>query len=100
MGVKCVVRHSGEKFEMKWDGIADKTVLARDSHIKEVDNWKGFMDSLNEKNICLTPWCNVKACEERIKDHSKDESMQKMADANEDEAVLTGSAKTLCIPYE
>lgn len=23
-----------------------------------------------------------------------------MADANEDEAILTGSAKTLCIPYE
>lgn len=113
--MRCVVRHSGEKFDLKWDGIADKTaelmeqihhqmydkaLKTRNSHIKEVDNWKDFMDSLNEKNICLTPWCNCKKCEERIKDHSKEESLQKMADANEDEAILTGSAKTLCIPYE
>lgn len=23
--VKCVVRHSGAKFELKWDGIVEKT---------------------------------------------------------------------------
>lgn len=26
--------------------------------------------------------------------------MQKMLEANEDESLLTGAAKTLCIPYE
>ena len=58
------------------------------------------MEALNQKNIVLTPWCDVKKCEEKIKDQSKEDSMQKMLEANEDEAILTGSAKTLCIPYE
>jgi len=77
-----------------------KAKEARDSHLKVVDNWKDFMEALNGKNICLTPWCDRKKCEEKIKDVSKEESLAKMLESNEDEALLTGSAKTLCIPYE
>lgn len=88
--VKCVLRHSGAKFELKWDGIAEKTselmetihhdmyakaLAHRDAAIKEVDNWKDFMSCLDAKNICLTPWCDQKKCEEKIKDHSKEESL-------------------------
>ena len=36
-----------------------KALEARDSHIKEIDNWKDFMDALNGRNLCLAPWCNV-----------------------------------------
>jgi len=78
----------------------DKAKAARDSHLKHANNWKDFMDALNAKNICLAPWCDTVACEKKIKDHSKEESTAKMLEANEDEAILTGSAKTLCIPYE
>jgi len=58
------------------------------------------MTALNNKNICLAPWCDTAACEIRIKDQSKEESLANMEAANEGEVVLTGSAKTLCIPYE
>lgn len=113
--VRVAVRHDGRKFQMKWDNIAleslalldklhhemfNKALEARNSHLKEVDNYKDFMEALDGRNICLAPWCDCKACEERIKQQSKDDSMKKMQEANEDEALLTGAAKTLCIPYE
>lgn len=78
----------------------DKAKAARDSHLKEVDNWKDFMAAMDLKQICLAPWCDQKKCEIKIKDQSKEESMAKMLEANEDESLLTGSAKTLCIPYD
>ncbi len=77
-----------------------KATIARDTHIKEASDWKTFMQSLNEKNIVLTPWCDTVECEKRVKEVSKEESLAAMEAANEGEAVLTGSAKTLCIPYE
>merc|ERR1712166_125759 len=113
--VRVAVRHDGRKFQMKWDSIAEEThktlellhheiyekaLKTRDEHLKEVDNWKDFMEALDGRNICLAPWCDVKKCEEKIKDQSKEESIAKMAEANEDETLLTGAAKTLCIPYE
>lgn len=82
------------------DDMLTKATAARDSHMKEVSDWKSFMEALNEKNICLAPWCDTVACEKRVKDLSKEESILAMAAANEGEEVLTGSAKTLCIPYE
>jgi hypothetical protein len=57
------------------------------------------MEALDHKFICLAPWCNTVKCEKAVKDRSKEESIAKMLEKNEDEAVLTGSAKTLCIPF-
>lgn len=68
--------------------------------MKEVTDWAGFMAAINEKNICLAPWCDTVACEERVKEQSKEESLAAMEAAGEGEVVLTGSAKTLCIPFE
>jgi len=78
----------------------EKAKLAREEHLNKVTTWEEFMVSLNKKNVCLAPWCDIEACEDEIKDKSKEESLQYMLDHNEEEAVLTGSAKTLCIPYE
>jgi prolyl-tRNA synthetase len=78
----------------------DKALKKREDHVKKVDNWKDFMDALGGRNICLAPWCNIQACEVEVKDRSKEESLQLMANKNEDEVLLTGSAKTLCIPFE
>ena len=58
------------------------------------------MEALNDKNICLAPWCDTVECEKKIKEQSKEESLANLQAANEDEVVLTGSAKTLCIPFE
>jgi len=121
--VKAVIRHwkmvdgakDKEKFQVPWENIGELTAKlldqihnemfekakqARDCKIKESDNWEDFMNQINQKNIVLTPWCDRKECEERIKEHSKEVSMKLMEEANEGEAVLTGAVKTLCIPYE
>lgn len=112
--VKVVIRHDGAKFQAPWEGLGEqmsalvttihdqmyaKALAARAEHLKTVDNWDEFMVALNNRDICLADWCDQKSCEERIKDQSKEESMKAMEELNEDEALLTGSAKTLCIPY-
>ena len=112
--VKVVIGHSGQKFFSAWEGLAGsmaellqtihgemyaKATAARDEHLKNVSNWDEFMSALNNRDICLADWCDQKSCEERIKDQSKEESMAAMESMNEDEALLTGSAKTLCIPF-
>ena len=58
------------------------------------------MSALSGRNICMAAWCNEKEREEKAKDRSKEESLKAMADKNEDEALLTGAAKTLCIPFD
>ena len=57
------------------------------------------MAALNNRDIVLADWCDCAECEERIKELSKEESMKAMEEMNEEETLLTGSAKTLCIPY-
>jgi prolyl-tRNA synthetase len=77
----------------------EKAEKARDDHMKDVSNWEQFMEALNGRNICMAPWCNRQECEVNVKDRSKEESLKAMEDQNEDEVLLTGSAKTLCIPF-
>ena len=113
--VRCCKRHDGVKCQLKQDALAEeipklleaihhemfeKALKQRLDHCKEVDNWKDFMDALSGRNICLAPWCDVQDCEVAVKDKSKEESLQMMLEKNEEEAILTGSAKTLCIPFE
>jgi len=77
-----------------------KAERERDEHVKETETWDEFMNALNHKNLCLAPWCNDTECELRAKERSKEESLKMMEEAGEDEEVLTGAAKTLCIPFE
>jgi prolyl-tRNA synthetase len=44
-----------------------------DERLKVVTDWKDFVPSLNAKNICVAPWCEVEACEDDIKDQSAEE---------------------------
>lgn len=55
-------------------------------------DWKSFMVGLNKPGIVETPWCKQNSCEEKVKERSGVESKM------DEEASLTGSAKTLCIP--
>ena len=77
-----------------------KAEQARDQHTKHVTNWEQFMEALDHKNVCLAPWCNTVKCEDAVKTRSKEESIAKMESLDEGEVVLTGSAKTLCIPMK
>lgn len=78
----------------------NKAVKERDEHIFKADTWEQFMNGLNAKGICLTPWCEENKCEVDVKNRSKEESLKAMESAGEEEEILTGSAKTLCIPFE
>lgn len=78
----------------------EKALQSRLDHTKNVDNWQDFMNALSGRNICMAAWCNEEACEDKAKDRSKEESLKAMAEKNEDEALLTGAAKTLCIPFD
>lgn len=48
----------------------------------------------------MCPWCDNQQCEINVKERSKEESLKAMEEANAEEAQLTGSAKTLCIPFD
>ena len=78
----------------------DKAAKTRDEHIKETESWGDFMSALNARNLCLAPWCNEIKCEEAVKDRSKQESLEAVEKSETGEELLTGSAKTLCIPFE
>jgi prolyl-tRNA synthetase len=113
--VRLVRRDNGEKSQMKWadlvteipklldqihEDMYQRALKTRDEHMKVAYNWEDFMNALNGRNIVLTPWCDEGAEEEKVKDRSKEESLKLMAEAGEEEEVLTGSAKTLCIPFK
>lgn len=78
----------------------ERALVTRDEHMIDAFTWEEFMNALNGKNLVLTPWCQVKECELKVKDRSKEESLKLMAEAGEEEEVLTGAAKTLCLPFE
>ena len=113
--VRVVRRDNGEKSQMKWadivtdipkllnqihDDMYERARKTRDEHMKVAYNWDDFMSALNGRNIVLTPWCDEGVEEEKVKDKTKEESLKLMQEAGEEEEVLTGSAKTLCIPFE
>ena len=110
--VMAVYRYNGEKHSISWEDLTQripamldeiqKGMYLRakerfDSKFRVEDSWEGFMNQLNQRNVVLTPWCNKSECEEKVKERSGIESK---AMANEGEALLTGQAKTLCIPLE
>lgn len=68
--------------------------------MKNVENWEDFMAALQNRDIVMAPWCNCQQCEIDVKDRSKEESLAAMENMNSEEVQLTGSAKTLCIPFE
>jgi len=81
------------------DDMYERALKTRDEHMKIAYNKVDFMTALNGRNIVLTPWCDEGDEEEKVKDWTKEESLKIMEEAGEDEEVLTGSAKTLCIPF-
>ena len=55
------------------------------------------MSAINKRKIVKTPWCGRQECEQQVNDKSKEESL-KALEGDENELLLTGAAKTLCIP--
>jgi prolyl-tRNA synthetase len=121
--VRAVTRIEGKKTQMKWATLkADipllldelhKTLLQRakdgvNKNIAKIGTWTEFMTNINQRKACLTPWyhchilfnqnrCKTNECEVQVKVKSSVESKK---EAEADSSILTGSVKTLCIPYE
>ena len=116
--VRVVVRHDGEKIDKEIDDLGEwlknkleeiqvamfeKAKSARDSHIVQVTEWKDFVPELEKNNLVLTPWCggDNTEWEEKVKEMSREESLQARGEEAEDEKTATSvAAKTLCIPFK
>lgn len=81
-----------------------KACKSREDNIVYADNWTDFMKAINERKQVMAPWCNTQESEIEIKEKSKEESLaaleKQKEEGNEEEALLTGSVKTLCIPID
>eukprot|EP00522_Entomoneis_paludosa_P008113 CAMPEP_0172453648 /NCGR_PEP_ID=MMETSP1065-20121228/10859_1 /TAXON_ID=265537 /ORGANISM="Amphiprora paludosa, Strain CCMP125" /LENGTH=916 /DNA_ID=CAMNT_0013205835 /DNA_START=316 /DNA_END=3066 /DNA_ORIENTATION=+ len=115
---RIVIRHSGEKKDMQVDGMGEslkatldtiqeamftKAKEARDSHVVKVTDWKDFVPNLEKNNLVMTPWCGGEhqEWEEKVKEKSREESLQARGEDAEDEKTATSvAAKTLCIPFD
>ena len=75
----------------------NRALESRKANTAKADNWAAFMTEVNKKKIVLTPWCEDEQCEDDVNKRSKEDSL---AAETEGEEVLTGSAKTLCLPIE
>jgi prolyl-tRNA synthetase len=72
----------------------------RDSCVTQVKEWKDFVPALDRKCMVLAPWCEETPCEEEAKTKSKEESLARAGEKDEDaRSALSGAAKTLCIPF-
>jgi len=119
-GARLVIRYNGSKenYEGGGDGVSGlglfvkqrlveiqdamlaKATRDRNSKLKVVMEWKDFVPALNDKCLCLTPFCDEEAEEEKVKEASRNEALQAQGDEeDEDERTATSiAAKTLCKP--
>lgn len=75
----------------------NKAKEERDASISKANDWETFMGEVNQKKIVMAPWCQRVECEAEVNERSKEDSK---AAENEGEEILTGAAKTLCLPME
>ncbi|KAF1777947.1 Prolyl-tRNA synthetase, class II [Phytophthora cactorum] len=81
--------------------MLERATAQRDSHIREVTDWKDFVPSLQDGCMALTPFCNEIEWEEIVKTKSREESLALMGLEDEAENTATSAAaKTLCIPFK
>ncbi|KAL4100124.1 hypothetical protein PRIC1_007920 [Phytophthora ramorum] len=98
------------RFEVGPKDIAKKQIQAdmleratktRDSHTREITEWKDFVPALQDGCMALTPFCDEIEWEEIVKTKSREESLTLMGLEDEAENTATSAAaKTLCIPYK
>lgn len=116
--VTAARRVDGEKKSVPLDEVADvlardleeahrlmleKATRIRDSKLKQVLRWEDFVPALDENCLVLTPWCSPldQDAEERVKDKSRQEALDRAGVDSEDARTATSlAAKTLCVPRE
>eukprot|EP01125_Pyxidicula_operculata_P006829 TRINITY_DN2345_c0_g1_i1.p1 TRINITY_DN2345_c0_g1~~TRINITY_DN2345_c0_g1_i1.p1 ORF type:complete len:523 (-),score=117.29 TRINITY_DN2345_c0_g1_i1:67-1599(-) len=86
-----------ETLEKIQTSLFEKAKEKRDNRYKTAKTWEEFLKHLNDKNTVLVPFCCGSDCEGEVKDRSAKESK---AQTTDEKFQLTGSAKSLCIPFE
>ncbi|KAI8358284.1 hypothetical protein B0O80DRAFT_277985 [Mortierella sp. GBAus27b] len=70
----------------------------RDANLSYITEWSDFVPALDNKKICMIPWCEESSCEDEIKEKS---SRSGIASTEvQDEKAPSMGAKSLCIPLE
>lgn len=118
--VMATRRCDGIKSTMQRDGVAaaaqkelesihvamyEKAKKERDAAILRVETWDEFIAALQQRCMIIAPWCESIACEKDVKARTAaDAPVQDGVDPalaeGADPRALSGSAKTLCIPFE
>ena len=80
-------KRCAELCEQIQNEMFERAKKTRDESIVKLTSWGGFITTLGDRKLILTPWCNTKESEELVKKKSTAES-------------AGGAAKTLCIPFE
>lgn len=70
----------------------------RDANVVFIEEWKDFVPALDNKQLCLIPWCEKSDCEDEIKEKSSRSGLA--ATEAQDEKAPSMGAKSLCIPME
>jgi prolyl-tRNA synthetase len=111
---RMVVRHNGHKEDVS---IADidtrmptiltdiqaamfaKAKAGRDEKLVQVTEWADFVPALNKQCLVLTPFCDEREWELKVKKMSREEALGQ--DGSEEDTCATSvAAKTLCKPFD
>jgi len=77
--------------------LFEKAKKEKEEHRKQTTTWTEFILHLNNKNTVLVPFCCSGDCEDKVKIRSAADSKANQSDMKFE---LTGSAKSLCIPFD
>jgi prolyl-tRNA synthetase len=109
--LRIVRRDNGEKSDMNLDDIntitdlldviqndmLNKARAGRDDKLVQVTEWKDFVPALEKQCLIMTPFCDEKEWEEKVKKMSKEEALN--GGEEEETCATSAGAKTLCKPF-
>jgi prolyl-tRNA synthetase len=75
-----------------------KAKKGRDDKLVQVTKWADFVPALEKHCLILTPFCDEKEWEEKVKKMSKEEALAGQEEADTSATSLAG--KTLCKPFD
>jgi prolyl-tRNA synthetase len=91
-----LVNHIKQRLDKIQTDMLNKATGIRNSKLKVVMKWNDFVPALNDKCLCLTPFCDEEEEEDRVKELSRNEVLQ--GEAEDVRTATSIAAKTLCKP--
>eukprot|EP01088_Endostelium_zonatum_P014960 TRINITY_DN3479_c0_g1_i2.p1 TRINITY_DN3479_c0_g1~~TRINITY_DN3479_c0_g1_i2.p1 ORF type:complete len:589 (+),score=147.75 TRINITY_DN3479_c0_g1_i2:249-1769(+) len=88
------------KLDLIQNSMFNRAKNERDESIVKIEDWKGFMANLDNKKLCLAPFCDEGECEEKIREKSGSRGEESGEEEDKTGFGLRAGAKTLCKPFE